>query len=82
MTSATSTPGIATPVTSTPNSRPGTPLSTPPTTTLADKPQDDSSKLRLFVSLLKKYAATPPFTPKCIKEMGRRAFCSTPAGKQ
>lgn len=57
MTSASSTPVIATPATSTPSSRPGTPnLSTPPTAAVSDKVQDDTSKLRLFVSLLKKYA--------------------------
>lgn len=54
--SATSTPAITTPATSSPNSRPTTPtLTTPPTAAVPDKAQDDSSKLRLFVSLLKKY---------------------------
>lgn len=39
-------------------SRPNTPtaLSTPPSTvTVGDKPQDDSSRLKLFLGLLRKY---------------------------
>jgi hypothetical protein len=39
-------------------SRPGTPnaLSTPPATVaVSDKPQDDSSRLKLFLGLLRKY---------------------------
>lgn len=60
MTSASSTPAIATPATSTPNSRPATPLSTPPTAAVSDKPQDDSSKLRLFLGILKKCVTTHP----------------------
>jgi len=56
MTSTSNTP-FATPATSTPNSRPGTPnLSTPPTSAAADNQlQDDSSKLRTFLGLLRKY---------------------------
>ncbi|OAL30978.1 hypothetical protein AYO22_01273 [Fonsecaea multimorphosa] len=58
MTSTSNTP-FATPATSNPNTRPGTPSpSTPPTggTVPADNDlRDDSSKLRTFLSLLKKY---------------------------
>ena len=59
MTSTSNTP-FATPATSTPNSRPGTPnLSTPPTSAAADNQlQDDSSKLRTFLGLLRKYVFT------------------------
>ena len=67
MTSTSNTP-FATPATSTPNSRPGTPnLSTPPTSAAADNQlQDDSSKLRTFLGLLRKYvfitwSLMPPF---------------------
>ncbi|KIV96449.1 hypothetical protein PV10_00319 [Exophiala mesophila] len=56
MTSTSNTP-FATPATSLPNSRPGTPtLSTPATTTVADNQlQDDSSKLKTFIGLLRKF---------------------------
>ncbi|KAK5454204.1 hypothetical protein LTS15_006204 [Exophiala xenobiotica] len=57
MTSTSNTP-YATPGTSTPTTRPGTPSQQPtPTTVPADNQlQDDSSKLRTFLSLLRKYA--------------------------
>lgn len=59
MASATPSPA-ATPLNSTPSSRPATPnLSTPATTVNAgDKPQDDSSRLKLFISILRKYVIT------------------------
>ncbi|KAJ9604152.1 hypothetical protein H2200_011675 [Cladophialophora chaetospira] len=58
MTSTSNTP-YATPATSKPNSRPGTPNSVaPPTATIVPSDndlRDDSSKLRTFLSLLKKF---------------------------
>ena len=57
MTSTSNTP-YATPGTSTPTTRPGTPSSQQPTPTTApadNQLQDDSSKLRTFLSLLRKY---------------------------
>merc|ERR1712230_289672 len=57
MTSTSNTP-YATPGTSTPTTRPGTPSSqqpTPATTPADNQLQDDSSKLRTFLSLLRKF---------------------------
>ncbi|KAJ9622227.1 hypothetical protein H2204_011575 [Knufia peltigerae] len=57
MTSTSNTP-FATPGTSTPNTRPGTPSSQQPTPTSApadNQLQDDSSKLRTFLGLLRKF---------------------------
>lgn len=87
MTSAGSTPVIATPATSTPNSRPTTPnpnsvnLQTPPpTSAVSDKAQDDMGKLRLFVSLLKKYVNAHLFirTRKNHVETDRDRFIGVP----
>jgi len=56
MATASSTPAQLSPAPSIVSSRPGTPnLSTPPTVPADNKIQDESSKLKLFLSLLRKY---------------------------
>ncbi|KIV83026.1 hypothetical protein PV11_05087 [Exophiala sideris] len=54
MTSSSNTPFV-TPATSTTNTRPPSPIQPPPTVAADNQLQDDSSKLRTFLSLLRKF---------------------------